>query len=185
MLFACGGDAPLRSAPAPATRDLTTSALHFPGDSPLAQFVPKGKPAQLTGPLGKLRIGLAEADARVTVDAIASRLRRLPEFAPGPGVIGIGGLLDGFDDISFVVLLHDGLIVALDVSAPLGMWDGVLETAWGPAVAGRLEAGNPTARWEDPAKNLRVTFVNAGVGKADVKWEAIDPKLPVPVSPSQ
>lgn len=181
LILGCGTEeGPIASKPTEPTKELRTSSLHFPADSPLAQFVPKGKPAQLTGPLGKLRLGMPEADARAVATGIANPIRRPEEFDVAPGVRGIPGMLDGFDHVGFVAMVEGGVVTALDVSAPLGHWEGVLETAWGPTETIRLPAGNPGARWENPEANLVVTFTNAGNGKAGVKWEPLDRTRPVP-----
>ncbi len=181
LILGCGAtDAPIASKPTEPTKDLRSSALQFPGDSPLAQFVPKGKPAQLTGPLGALRLGMPEADARRVATGIANPIRRPPDFDIAPGIKGVAGMLEGFDHVGFVAIVEGGAVTQIDVSAPLGYWDGVLETAWGPTETVRLPAGNPGARWKDADANLIVTFTNAGDGKAAVKWEPLDPALPVP-----
>jgi hypothetical protein len=167
---ACATQEPtLRSTPTKPTAALASAAVVVPADSPLAQFVPAGAPAELTGPLGTFRLGTPELEARRIADALASPRRRPPEANPAPGVSVVGGELDGFDHLGFMVTLQDGRVSALDVTAPLNWWEGVLEVAWGPPAQTHTPSGLPGAVWQSP--DLHVTLVNAGDGQAVVRWE--------------
>lgn len=167
---ACATQEPaLRSTPTEPTAALASAAVVVPADSPLAQFVPTGAPAELTGPLGKLRLGTPELEARRIVDALVAPRRRPPEAQPTPGVSIVGGELDGFDHLGFMVTIAAGRVTALDVTAPLSWWEGVLELAWGAPARTQTPSGLPGAVWQ--SADLQVTLLNAGDGQAVVRWE--------------
>jgi hypothetical protein len=180
LLWACGGapPAPLRSQPVPPTRDLSTPALVLPGDSPIAQFVPKGAPAWPTGPLGKLAPGLPLDEVRRIGEAIRDPHRVPPDATPAAGMIGVAGRLDGFEDIGFIAMTKDGKLISLDLTSRIRDWDGVLEAAWGPGTPGKLTNGAPSMTWVNAETGLTVLQVHDPEGRIVVQWAASGPALP-------